>query len=149
MQQLILAETWRPATRQTHGSDFAGKEQQARLLQCYVGQVGTRVGLARPETRNVDGFAKSFGPFGSLAPPKEVARSPFWRRYAASTIVHANEVAPDPDATTDLDVRFADSRRVAHRGGTDRLRTDPVSRSDRYDLHFGRSWVLGGGFFQF
>jgi hypothetical protein len=59
----------------------------------------------------------------------------------------ANEVAPDPHAAPYLDVRFADALSFPDRRCTGPLCTDPVSRPDRHALHFGRSRVLGCGFF--
>jgi hypothetical protein len=64
-------------------------------------------------------------------------------------MVHENEVAPDRNASTDLDVGSATALRFADRGITDRLGTGPVSWADRYALHFDRSGILGRRVFQF
>ena len=70
-----------------------------------------------------------------------------WHQSTASTIVQANEVAPDPTTATDLGVRFAPALRFVDCRCTHRICIDPASRPDRYALHFGWSRVVGCGLF--
>ena len=63
-------------------------------------------------------------------------------------MVHANEVSPDRNASTNLAVGSATALRFADRGSTDRFSTGLVSPADRCTLYFDRSGILGRGVFQ-
>ena len=63
-------------------------------------------------------------------------------------MIHANEVAPDHNATTDLNACSATALRFADRRSTDRLHTGSISRADRGAFYFGWSRVFGCRVFQ-